>query len=110
MLRDFAPELYRQESARLVRYNMAMLGVSRAAVYRWLQQGRALPVIKTSDLPLLTARQAADMLQVKIGTIYKWAAAGRLPSLHVSRCLRFRLRDLKGMVLEDDLLFAVDAG
>ena len=38
---------------------------------------------------LLTPREAAKLLNVKLNTLYTWAQRGQVPVQHVNRCLRF---------------------
>lgn len=38
---------------------------------------------------LLTVKQVADFLQVKIKTVYSWAETGKIPSHKIGSCLRF---------------------
>lgn len=44
---------------------------------------------------LLTAPQVADYLQLKVGTIYKWARNGEIPAVKVVRTWRFRPEDVE---------------
>jgi len=48
-----------------------------------------------SDDVLLTASQLAKFLQVKVGTIYKWARSGEIPAIKTVGVWRFRLRDVE---------------
>ncbi len=55
--------------------------------------------------PLLTAREVAQLLHVKISTIYAAAASGRLPAVCLwkgrrRRILRFRSNDLEQFIRE----------
>ncbi len=48
---------------------------------------------------LLDVREAATMLGLKSPrTLYKWAYAGRIPSVKIGRLLRFRRSDLQGLI------------
>jgi len=38
---------------------------------------------------LLSPRQAAELLGIKVTTLYGWARHGRVPVQYVNRCLRF---------------------
>ena len=63
-----------------------------------------LDPVKAVPLPsLLTAQQAAKILQVGINTIYKWVDEGRIPYLDFGaeghrRCLRFKPDDLEKFI------------
>src|SRR5437773_1039943 len=55
----------------------------------------------TSSKPerLLDVREAAEMLGLKSPrTLYKWAYAGRVPSVKIGRLLRFRLSELERLI------------
>jgi excisionase family DNA binding protein len=49
---------------------------------------------------LLTVRQAAQLLGVCRGTIYKWAAAGVLPHVRVVNVIRIRPDDFARILAE----------
>jgi excisionase family DNA binding protein len=44
---------------------------------------------------LLSVREASAWLNISPGTLYVWAAEGRIPVQRVGRCLRFRIEDLE---------------
>ena len=49
-----------------------------------------------SEDRLLTVKQIAGYLQVKLKTIYKWTSQGRIPCIKFSgRCVRFDLEKVK---------------
>lgn len=43
---------------------------------------------------LVTARDVADQLGVRVATVYAWADVGTLPSYRVGRLLRFSKTDI----------------
>lgn len=43
---------------------------------------------------LLTSEQLAEMLQVKLSTIYQWTHTGFVPFIKVGRLIRFRESDV----------------
>ena len=49
---------------------------------------------------LLTAREVADKLGLKISTIYRWRWARRIPCVKVGAALRFRLSDIDRLIKE----------
>jgi excisionase family DNA binding protein len=49
---------------------------------------------------LLTLRQVATLLGVCRATVYKWAAAGVLPHIHIVNVIRVRLEDLTRFVTD----------
>lgn len=65
-----------------------------------------LDPVKAVPLPsLLTAQQAAKILQVGINTIYKWVDEGRIPYVDLGaeghrRCLRFQPEALDKFIAE----------
>lgn len=63
----------------------------------------ALAVVGLDDDDrLLDVNAAAAFLGVKPRTLYKWAAQGRLPVVHLGRVVRFRLSALRGSVHEGE--------
>ncbi|TMB22084.1 MAG: helix-turn-helix domain-containing protein [Deltaproteobacteria bacterium] len=44
---------------------------------------------------LLTAREAAALLGVRLSTLYTWAQRHRVPTQYVGRCLRFSPAELE---------------
>ena len=50
---------------------------------------------------LLRPREAADMLNIRLGTIYKFAAALELPSTKVGGALRFSQQQLEEYVTKN---------
>jgi len=54
----------------------------------------------SEDAPerLLDVHAAADVLSVAPRTLYKWAAKGRLPVVHLGRAVRFRESTLRELV------------
>ncbi len=50
---------------------------------------------------LLTVEEAADLLQVKVKTIYSWAESGKIPSFKAGTCLRFERRELLEAIRND---------
>lgn len=54
------------------------------------------------ELPILTIREAADLLKVCERTILTWKAEGRLPAMpYPGRITRFRRRDCLALVGAD---------
>ncbi len=49
---------------------------------------------------LLTAREVADKLGLKLSTIYRWRWARRIPCVKVGGALRFRLSDIDRLIKE----------
>jgi excisionase family DNA binding protein len=44
---------------------------------------------------LLTAKELAQILKLKLSTIYAWTHTGMIPHIKISRnCIRFRLSDV----------------
>lgn len=43
----------------------------------------------------LTVKQVSEWLQVKEKTLYAWAAAQRIPSIHIHGLVRFPLKELE---------------
>jgi len=65
--------------------------------------------------PLLTAKQVADMLQVRTVTVYAAAASGRIPVVRLWRgerrsLLRFRKADVEAWLSERTVCVAPRAG
>ena len=47
-------------------------------------------------MPLMTYQQAADYLQVPIGTLYNWVSLQKIPHVRMSaRSVRFRVSELE---------------
>ena len=44
---------------------------------------------------LLTPEQVAEMLQVKVSTLYSWTHQRKIPHLKVGRLVRFSRKDLE---------------
>lgn len=54
---------------------------------------------------LLDVTEGAVLLGLKSRrTLYKWAYAGRLPSVKIGRLLRFRRSDLERLIMEGERL------
>lgn len=51
---------------------------------------------------LLTPQQVADRLKISVLTVYKWAEAGRLPSLKVGSLLRVRESELEAWLNKEN--------
>jgi excisionase family DNA binding protein len=49
---------------------------------------------------LLTVEEAAELLQVKPGTLYSWASKGKIPFRKVGALLRFHHGELMTWTLE----------
>ncbi len=49
---------------------------------------------------LLTAKEVADKLGLKLSTIYRWRWARRIPCVKVGAALRFRLSDIDRLIKE----------
>ncbi len=47
---------------------------------------------------LLTVRQAAQLLNVSVSTLYGWVWQRQIPFVKLGRCLRFDLRELEGFI------------
>jgi excisionase family DNA binding protein len=47
---------------------------------------------------LLTIRQAAELLNVSISTLYGWVWQRQIPFIKLGRCLRFDLQELEGFI------------
>jgi excisionase family DNA binding protein len=47
---------------------------------------------------LLTPSEAADILRVKLSTLYKYSMAGRIPTTKIGGALRFRAEDLANYI------------
>lgn len=45
-------------------------------------------------MKLLTAKELGIILSVKPKTLYKWAAAGQIPSMHLNGLVRFDLDEV----------------
>lgn len=59
---------------------------------------------KSVTLPnynLLTVQEAAELLRVKVKTIYSWAESGKIPSFKAGTCLRFDRRELLEAIRND---------
>jgi excisionase family DNA binding protein len=54
----------------------------------------------TEALPLMTAREVADLLNLSAHTILDMAQEGRLPSFKLGRAVRFRRADIDAWLLE----------
>jgi len=56
-----------------------------------------MPFANPFDFDFVTARDVAELLCVSPRTVWRWAAAGRLPApVRVGvRCTRWRVRDLQ---------------
>jgi len=48
---------------------------------------------------LLNVKETAEFLNVPVQTVYDWAAARRIPSVKLGRCLRFCLPDLENLIM-----------
>lgn len=53
---------------------------------------------------LLTANEAAELLQVKVKTIYGWAESGKISSFKAGTCLRFDRWELLDSIRNDNQL------
>lgn len=51
---------------------------------------------------LLTVQQVAELLQVKLSTIYKWTHEGSIPHLKLGRLVRFREDDILEWLRDKD--------
>lgn len=49
---------------------------------------------------LLTLHETARLLKLSPRTVWQWAADGKLPHLHIGRCLRFPRRELEAWISE----------
>ena len=49
---------------------------------------------------LLNAQQVADLLVVKLPTVYKWAQMGKIPFYQLEGCKRFGLEDIERYIEE----------
>ena len=49
---------------------------------------------------LLTVEEASNLLQIKAMTLYTWALQGRIKSLKLGRCRRFRRSDIMRLIQE----------
>lgn len=47
---------------------------------------------------LIKPQEAADMLKVSVPTIYRWAAAGVIPSIKIGGAVRLRKIDIDHMI------------
>ena len=48
-----------------------------------------------NDKLLITAEEAAERYSLSISQVYKWASAGKIPAIRISKkCLRFNVRHL----------------
>ena len=52
----------------------------------------------TSEISLMTVREAADFLSISVSTLYGWAWQRRIPFVKVGRALRFERRDLEKFI------------
>jgi excisionase family DNA binding protein len=53
-------------------------------------------LMESGNKLLLTVREVAELLGVAPGTIFHWAAQGRLPCVRLSqRCLRFKKSEIE---------------
>ena len=44
----------------------------------------------------LTAKEVGELLSIKRGTLYIWAARGHIPAIKIaSRAVRFKLKDIE---------------
>ncbi len=60
---------------------------------------RSTPAALTVADRLLDVHEAATLLGLKSPrTLYKWAYAGRIPSVKIGKLLRFRLSDLESLI------------
>lgn len=50
---------------------------------------------------LLTVEEAAELLRVKVKTIYSWAESGKIPSFKAGTCLRFDRLELLEAIRND---------
>lgn len=62
-----------------------------------------MTTVQVPDVRLLTAEQVAELLQVTVGWIYRQARSGKLPSLKVGRCRRFRVSDIDKFLSGDEV-------
>ncbi len=61
------------------------------------------PATKACPDRLLDVAQAAAVLGLKSPrTLYKWAYAGRIPSVKIGRLLRFRRSDLERLIADGE--------
>ena len=58
------------------------------------------PERHTLDEPLLTPREAAALLSVRVSWVYEAVRAGRLPCVRIGRHIRFLRSDLEAFVRE----------
>jgi excisionase family DNA binding protein len=65
-------------------------------------EARSVPLGNATDDHLLDKHAAAAFLRVAPRTLYKWAAQGRLPVVHLGRAIRFRMSALRTLVREHE--------
>lgn len=51
---------------------------------------------------LLTAQQTADVLAVKLSTVYQWAYERRIPTVKIGRSLRFRESEIEKLIRRNE--------
>jgi len=65
---------------------------------------------KLQETRLLTAAEIADMLSIKVQTVYTMARRGELEKVKLSRrCLRFRADDVERFINRKIVAFTVSA-
>lgn len=47
---------------------------------------------------LVSPEEAAEMLGIKVGTLYLWALQKRIPSYKLGRCRRFKPAELQAWI------------
>ena len=77
----------------------AALRISRPRPVRGRRPLRSVDIVADDDC-LLNVHEAAAFLGVMPRTLYKWAAQGQLPVVHLGRAVRFRMGALRARVRE----------
>lgn len=47
---------------------------------------------------LLDIHEAAEILKIQVGTLYKWCCARRIPHKKIGCCLRFDIEELEAWI------------
>lgn len=48
--------------------------------------------------PLLTVQEAAELMGLRVGTLYQWAYLRRVPTVKLGRALRFHRSVVEGLI------------
>jgi excisionase family DNA binding protein len=77
---------------------------SHQASLRTFRASQGGSMAGSGDKLLIGIRELSELTGIEIGTLYHWAAAGRVPCIRLSaRCLRFRRTEIEAWLARHSL-------